>query len=93
MEIMQQTNRTILFDEINPEKMDLLTLVGDVKGMESVDDDKVKEINSHLLVKSFDEFWINLVLLFTVFFNVANQKVVYTLKNQKQFLMTVYKKL
>ena len=27
-----QTNRTILFEEINPEKLDLITLVGDKKG-------------------------------------------------------------
>ena len=27
-----QTNRTILFEEINPEKLNLLTLVGDVRG-------------------------------------------------------------
>lgn len=80
MEIIQQTNRTILFDEINPEKMDLLTLVGDVKGMESVDDDKVKEINSHLLVKSFDEFLDKFSPTVYSFFNAANQKVVYTLK-------------
>ena len=43
MDIIEQTNRTILFDEINPEKLDLLTLVGDVRGVESIDDDKVKE--------------------------------------------------
>ena len=56
MEIIEQTNRTILFDEINPEKLDLLTLIGDVKGIESLDDDKVKEINGRLLVSDFDEF-------------------------------------
>ena len=32
MEIIYQTNRSMLFEEINPEKLDLLTLVGDVKG-------------------------------------------------------------
>lgn len=80
MEIIEQTNRTILFDEINPEKLDLLTLVGDVKGMESVDDDKVKEINEHLLVKSFDDFLDKFTPTVYSFFNAANQKVVYTLK-------------
>ena len=30
MSIIKQTNRTVLFEEINPEKQDLLTLVGDV---------------------------------------------------------------
>lgn len=80
MDIIEQTNRTILFDEINPEKADLLTLVGDVKGIESVDDDKVKEINGHLLVKSFDEFLDKFEPKIYSFFNAVNQKVVYTLK-------------
>lgn len=79
MEIIEQTNRSILFDEINPEKLDLLTLVGDVKGLESVDDDKIKEINSHLLVKSFDEFLDKFEPTIYSFFNAANQKVIYTL--------------
>lgn len=80
LEIIEQTNRCILFDEINPEKLDLLTLVGDVKGMESLDDDKIKEINGHLLVKSFDEFLDKFNPTVYSFFNAANQKVIYTLK-------------
>jgi len=80
MEIIEQTNRTILFDEINPEKLDLLTLVGDVKGLESLDDDKIKEISGHLLVKSFDEFLTKFEPTIYSFFNAANQKVIFTLK-------------
>lgn len=80
MEIIEQTNRAILFDEINPERLDLLTLIGDVKGLESLDDDKIKEINGHLLVKSFDEFLDKFAPTIYSFFNAANQKVVYTLK-------------
>ena len=79
MDIIQQTNRTILFDEINPEKLDLLTLVGDVKGLESLDDDKIKEINGYLLVKSFDEFLDKFEPTIYSFFNAANQKVIYSL--------------
>lgn len=79
MEIIQQTNRTILFDEINPEKLDLLTIVGDVKGMESLDDDKIKEINEHLLVKDFQQFLDKFSPTVYSFFNAANQKVIYTL--------------
>ena len=30
--VINQTNRTILFEEINPEKMDILTLINDSKG-------------------------------------------------------------
>ena len=40
MSIIRQTNRTILFEEINPEKMDLLTLVGDVRGIDSLSDER-----------------------------------------------------
>lgn len=50
MNTITQTNRTILFEEINPEKLNLLTLVGDVRGVNSVSDDKIKEINDALLV-------------------------------------------
>ncbi len=57
MEIIYQTNRTMLFEEINPEKLDLITIVGDVKGIDSLSDEKIKEINQHLLVRSFDEFF------------------------------------
>ncbi len=58
MDIISQTNRTMLFEEINPEKMDLITLVGDVKGgIDSLSDEKIKEIHQYLLVKSFDEIF------------------------------------
>ena len=46
MEVITQTNRTILFEEINPEKLNLLTLVGDTKNLESLNDDKMKEIQA-----------------------------------------------
>ena len=56
METITQTNRTILFSEMNPEKLNLLTLIGDVRGKTSLDDDKIKEINETLLVESFEDF-------------------------------------
>lgn len=56
MDIITQTNRTILFAEVNPERLNLLTLIGDVRGKSSLDDDKIKEINEELLVSSFEEF-------------------------------------
>ncbi|MGG4144640.1 transcriptional regulator [Paenibacillus algorifonticola] len=80
MDIINQTNRTILFEEINPEKLDLITLVGDVKGIDSLSDDKVKELNTNLLVRSFDEFLDKFSPSVYSFFNAANQKVVYSLK-------------
>ncbi|ANF97596.1 hypothetical protein [Paenibacillus bovis] len=80
MDIINQTNRTMLFEEINPEKLDLITLVGDVKGIDSLSDDKIKEISQHLLVRSFDDFLNKFTPTVYSFFNAANQKVVYTLK-------------
>lgn len=80
MAIITQTNRTILLDEINPEKLDLLTMVGDVKGIDSLNDDKIKEINEQLLVKSFDEFLEKFDPVVYSFYNANNQRVMYTLK-------------
>ena len=54
--IITQTNRTILFEEINPEKPDLITLIDDVKGMDSLSDEKIIEINNYLLVSDFEDF-------------------------------------
>lgn len=70
----------MLFEEINPEKLDLITLVGDVKGIDSLSDEKIKEINQYLLVKSFDEFLEKFSPTVYSFYNAANQKVMYTLK-------------
>ena len=53
METITQTNRTILFAEMNPERLNLVTLIGDVRGKNSLDDDKIKEINEELVVSSF----------------------------------------
>jgi hypothetical protein len=84
MDIINQTNRSILFEEINPERLDLLTLVGDVKGIDSLDDEKIKEINRELLVRSFDEFLEKFSPSVYSFFNAAADDgkgaVVYTLK-------------
>ena len=79
-DIIKQTNATMLFEEINPEKLDLLTLVGDVKGLDSLSDEKVKEIIDTLCVRSFDEFLDKFDPVVYSFFNANNQKVMYTLK-------------
>ena len=57
MKIIKQTNRTILFDVINPERFDLINLMAGIEPTgKSLTDEKIKEIHSHLLVHSFDEF-------------------------------------
>lgn len=80
MDVITQTNRAILFEEINPEKKDLLTLIGDVKGKSSLDDEKVKEINDNLLAHSFEEFLEKFSPVVYSFFNASSQKVMYSLK-------------
>ena len=42
---MQQTNRTILFEEVNPDVGDLLQLIGEQNGRQSLTDDELWEIN------------------------------------------------
>lgn len=79
MSVIKQTNRTMLFEEINPEKPDLLTLVGDVRGIDSLSDEKIKEMNSELLVNSFDEFIDKFAPAVYSFYNANNQKIMYTL--------------
>ena len=54
--LISQTNRTILFEEINPNKLNILTLIGDSREKDSLDDETIKEINNNLLVTSFDDF-------------------------------------
>lgn len=80
MDIIQQTNRTILFEEINPEKLDLITVVGDTKDINSLNDDKIKEINELFLVNNFDEFLEKFAPVVYSFYNANNQKVIYTLE-------------
>lgn len=85
MDVINQTNRTILFEEINPEKLDLITIIGDTKGLNSLNDDKIKEINELLLVNSFDEFLDKFSPVVYSFYNATNQKVMYTLKKPENF--------
>ena len=78
--VIKQTNRTMLMDVINSEKMDILTLVGDVRGMESLTDDKIKEINEHLLVHSFDELLEKFEPVVYNYYNANTRKAVYQLE-------------
>ncbi len=80
MNVFPQTNRTLLFEEINPEKLDLLTLIGSGKELTSLNDEKIKEINKELLVKSFDEFLEKFEPKIYSFFNAASQKIRYSLE-------------
>ena len=82
--VIKQTNRTMLMEVINPGKLDFLTLVGDVRGVESLSDDKIKELHDHLLVRSFDELLEKFEPKVYCYFNANNQKVVYQLEKPEQ---------
>lgn len=82
--VIRQTNRTMLMEVINPGKLDLATLIGDVRGVESLSDDKIKEINDHLLVYSFDEALEKFAPVVYCYYNANNQKVVYQLEKPEQ---------
>lgn len=80
MKIISQTNRTLLLEEFNPEKLDLLTMIGDVKGVDSLNDDKIKEINEALLCRSYEEFQEKFAPCIYSFYDANTQTVRYTLK-------------
>lgn len=80
MEIINQTNRTLLLDVINPQMPDLLTMIGDVKGIDSLDDDKMKEINQFLECHSYEEVERKFQPVVWSFFDANSQSVKYTLE-------------
>ena len=80
MSVIKQTNRTMDFHCYNPEMPDLLTLIGDVQGIDSLDDEKINEINEKLLVRDFDEFMDKFAPTVYSFYNANDQSVSYSLK-------------
>lgn len=80
MNEISQTNRTILFEEINPNKNDILTLIGDVENYESLSDEKIEEINNELLVSSFEEFLEKFEPTIYSYFDVNTKSMKYTLE-------------
>lgn len=75
MQYIKQTNRTILFQEINPNKNNLFTLIGDTKGKESMSDDEIKEIDNQLSVSSFSEFLLKFTPTVYMTLNLEQEKV------------------
>lgn len=89
MGIINQTNRTLLLDVINPDLPDLLTLVGDVKGIDSLDDDKMKEINQYLECHSYEEVERKFQPVVWSFFDANSQSVKYTLERPEGIPMSM----
>lgn len=77
--IIDCTNRALVFEEINANKLNLLTLLGDVEeGV--INDSTIESINKHLLVTSFDEFLLKFEPRMYSFFDVNTQQIQYVLK-------------
>ncbi|HHU72740.1 MAG TPA: hypothetical protein GXZ21_12010, partial [Clostridiales bacterium] len=74
---INQTNRTILFDKINPNKYNLLTLIGDLDSNEGLSDDVIKEIDDCLLVTSYSEFLYKFDPTIYMKLNLENESVVF----------------
>lgn len=79
MDIIKQTNRCILFEDFNPEKDDLLTLLSGSNSYLSLDDDKIKEINEALLVRNFNEFMERFSPTIYALYDVTHNKMRYSL--------------
>ncbi|MDR1320953.1 MAG: transcriptional regulator, partial [Gracilibacteraceae bacterium] len=89
---ISQTNRTILLEQINPEALDLLTLVGDTKGIDSLDDAAVQKINQHLLARTYEEAMDKMNPTAYSFYDAASGTVRYTLARPEgipEHLLTV----
>jgi len=56
LNVVKQTNNTLLLEKINEEKDDLITLLSDTKDKKGLDDSKLAEIYDKLAVRSFEEF-------------------------------------
>lgn len=76
----RQTNYTILMGEFSPQLRDLLTMLGDTKGMEAVAEPLIREILDALLVSSYEEFERKMPVVLYGFFDAENQKMVFTRK-------------
>ena len=77
---IRQTNRTAYFGVVNPEAPDFLTLAGDTRGLDGLDDDLVQEIEENLVVRSYDEFEKKFGPVVYSFFDANSQKPIYTLE-------------
>lgn len=80
MSNISQTNRCILFETINPNKIDLVTILSEVDDVESLSDEIIEKINSNLLVKDFDDFLKKFEPVIYSYYDVEKQDMVYTLE-------------
>lgn len=84
MEIIRQTNRTLLPDVVNSDQLDILTLIGDAKGIDRLDDDKMREINQYLKCSGYEEMERKFQPSVWSFFDANSQSVKYTLERPEK---------
>jgi len=77
---IRQCNRTAYFGVVNPEAPDFLTLAGDTRGLDGLDDTLVQEIEESLVVRNYQEFEKRFAPVVYCFFDTISQKPVYTLE-------------
>ena len=80
MSDIRQCNRTAYFGLVNPEAPDFLTLAGDTRGLDGLDDTLVQEIEDNLVVRSYDEFENKFAPVVYSFFDANSQRPIYTLE-------------
>ena len=93
MKIIEQTNRTIVLEKFSEEKHNILTLIGDVENIESLDDEIISEINDKLVVGSFEEFLIKFEPKIYSFMDVENKKISYTLEKDMRLPESLYNEI
>jgi hypothetical protein len=81
---VEQTNRTLLFEQINPGVEDIITLIGITDEKKSLTDEDIKEIHNKLAVSSFRDFLHK--------FNPAIFMQLDTQNKQENFSKSMFKK-
>jgi hypothetical protein len=76
-----QTNRTLLLAEVNNERENIITLLSE-NFEENLSDEKIKEINTKLLVKSFAEFEEKFSPVIYEYYNFKTGTLIYKLKKE-----------
>jgi len=77
---IRQCNRTAFFGLVNPEADDFITLAGDTRDLDGMDDTLVQEIEDKLVVRSYKEFEDKFAAVVYSFFDANSQRPVYTLE-------------
>ena len=77
---IRQCNRTAYFGVANPEAPDFLTIAGDTRGLDGLDDTLVQEIEDRLVVRSYSDFEKKFAAVVYSFFDAVSQKPIYTLE-------------